>query len=150
MKHGDTIRAAMRSCSNCALSKRGLHALTVCVLLAAAVVANGQGMPMPDTMKPAAKSASSMDMRKSMSGMMKDMQGMTISGDPDRDFATLMRMHHQGALDMAQAELDSGKDPQLKSMAKKIIASQQKEIKEFDQWLAKHGTAPAKPPANSK
>jgi len=150
MKHGDTIRAAMRSCSNCALSKRGLHALTVCVLLAAAVVANGQGMPMPDTMKPAAKSASSMDMRKSMSGMMKDMQGTTMSGDPDRDFATLMRMHHQGALDMAQAELDSGKDPQLRSMAKKIIASQQKEITEFDQWLAKHGTAPAKPPANSK
>ena len=120
------------------------------VLLAAAVVANGQGMPMPDTMKPAAKSASSMDMSKSMSGMMEDMQGMTMSGDTDRDFATLMRMHHQGALDMAQAELDSGTDPQLKSMAKKIIASQQKEIKEFDQWLAKHGTAPGKPPANPK
>ena len=120
------------------------------VLLAAAVVANGQGMPMPDTMKPAAKSASSIDMSKSMSGMMEDMQGMTMSGDTDRDFATLMRMHHQGALDMAQAELDSGTDPQLKSMAKKIIASQQKEIKEFDQWLAKHGTAPGKPPANPK
>src|SRR5438105_8610867 len=106
MKHGDTNGAGMRSCSNCALSKRGLHASTVCVLLAAAVVANGQGMPMPDTMKPAAKSASSMDMSKSMSAMTKDMQGMTMSGDADRDFATLMRIHHQGALDMAQVELD--------------------------------------------
>jgi uncharacterized protein (DUF305 family) len=135
--------------SSRALILHRLQALTGCALLAAAVLANGQGMAMPDNTKPSAKSASTMDMGKSMSAMMKDMQGMTMTGDTDRDFATMMRMHHQGALDMAQAELDSGKDPQLKSMAKKIIASQQKEIKEFDQWLAKHGTA-AFPTANPK
>jgi uncharacterized protein (DUF305 family) len=70
--------------------------------------------------------------------MMKSMESMKTTGDPDRDFAMMMKMHHQGAIDMAQMELKSGKDASLKAMAKKIIAAQQKEIKEFDQWLAKH------------
>lgn len=37
-----------------------------------------------------------------------------------------------------QVELKDGKDEKLRKMAKKIIESQQKEIKEFDQWLGKH------------
>lgn len=58
-------------------------------------------------------------------------------GDTDRDFAMMMKMHHQAAMDMAQMELKSGKDPKMKEMANQIIAAQQKEIREFDSWLAK-------------
>ena len=77
-------------------------------------------------------------MHGSMMGMMKSMDFMKTTGDPDHDFAMMMKMHHQGAIDMAQMELKSGKDASMRAMAKKIIEAQQKEIKQFDQWLAKH------------
>ena len=81
--------------------------------------------------------ASAGDMHGSMMGMTKNMNSMKMSGDTDRDFATMMKMHHQGAIDMAQMELQSGKDAKMRAMAKRIIKAQQKEIKEFDQWLGK-------------
>lgn len=77
------------------------------------------------------------DMRGSMMGMTKNMESMKMTGDTDRDFATMMKMHHQGAIDMAQMEVQSGKDAKMRAMAKRIIKAQQKEIKEFDQWLGK-------------
>ena len=82
--------------------------------------------------------ASGGDMQGHMKGMMKSMESMKMSGDTDKDFATMMKMHHQGAIDMAEMELKSGKDAKMRSMAKQIIKDQQKEIKEFDKWLAKH------------
>ena len=51
----------------------------------------------------------------------------------------MMRIHHQGAIDMANAELSGGKDPQMKKMAKAIITAQKKEIAQFDAFLSKHG-----------
>ena len=92
---------------------------------------------MPDKMQSSDKSSPSMAMKQSMSGMMKGMQEMPMSGDTDRDFAAMMKIHHQGAIDMAQAELASGKDPQLRKMAQSIISAQKKEIKEFDDWMKK-------------
>ena len=85
-----------------------------------------------------AMSMASMDMHKSMEGMKEIMGAMKMTGNTDYDFAVMMRMHHQGALDMAEAELKHGKDPTMRSMAKTIIAAQKKEIKQFDQWLDKH------------
>lgn len=82
--------------------------------------------------------AGSSDMRGSMMDMMKNMESMKMTGDTDQDFAAMMKMHHQGAIDMAQQELKNGKDAKLKTMAKRIIAAQQKEMKEFDQWLNQH------------
>jgi uncharacterized protein (DUF305 family) len=69
---------------------------------------------------------------------MQQMQSMQSTGEADRDFATMMRMHHQGAIDMAKAQLQNGKSPALKAMARKIIRDQQKEIALFDRWLAAH------------
>ena len=100
--------------------------------------------------KGGAKSMDSMDMHKSMMKGMKDMGSMKSTGDTDRDFAMMMKMHHQSALDMANVELQQGKDAKLRSMAKNIISSQKKEIKEFDQWLAKHKQAIAEPMAKPK
>lgn len=62
-------------------------------------------------------------MDKMMAGMMAP-----PSGDVDRDFVTMMRPHHQGAIDMAVAELKYGKNEQLRRIAQEIIVDQQQEI----------------------
>lgn len=62
-----------------------------------------------------------------MSKMMIDM-GVTLSGDIDRDFVAMMVPHHQGAIDMAQAELRYGRNERLRRMAQEIIVTQQAEI----------------------
>ncbi len=71
-----------------------------------------------------------------MTGM-DSMQKMPMSGDTDKDFAMMMKIHHQQAVDMAKMELTHGRSPAMKAMAKQIIAAQKKEIAQFDQWLAK-------------
>ncbi len=68
---------------------------------------------------------------------MDGMQKMTMSGDTDKDFAMMMKMHHQQALNMAEMELAHGKSPEMKTMAKQIIVAQKKEIAQFDKWLAR-------------
>lgn len=77
-------------------------------------------------------------MKQSMMGGMDAMHKMPMSGDTDKDFAMMMKVHHQGAIDMAQMELAHGKSPEMKAMAKSIIAAQKKEMAQFDRWLAKH------------
>ena len=62
-----------------------------------------------------------------MSKMMVDM-GITPSGDIDRDFVAMMVPHHQGAIEMAQAELRYGRNERLRRMAQEIIVTQQQEI----------------------
>ena len=71
-------------------------------------------------------------MHKAMMASMAEMQSMKTSGDTDRDYAKMMRMHHQQAIEMANAQLQHGKSPELKAMAKKIVAEQKKEIAQFD------------------
>jgi uncharacterized protein (DUF305 family) len=63
---------------------------------------------------------------------------MRMTGDTDYDFAMMMRMHHDQGLKMAQNEIDNGKDAALRKLAKKIVATQKKEIAEFDRWMAEH------------
>ena len=62
--------------------------------------------------------------------MKKMMADMTIkpSGDVDRDFVEMMVPHHQGAVDMAKAELKYGHNEQLRRLAQEIVANQQREI----------------------
>ena len=76
-------------------------------------------------------------MMHSMQDGMKKMDAMKMTGDVDKDFAMMMKIHHQQALDMAQIEITQGKSPEMKEMAKKIISAQKKEIAEFESWLSK-------------
>ncbi len=80
-----------------------------------------------------------MDMKAMMKDMNDKMSSMPMSGDQDVDFAMMMRIHHQGAIDMAQAELKGGKDPQMRKMATNVIKAQKREIAQLDKFLAKHG-----------
>lgn len=77
----------------------------------------------------------SMQMMKSMDDMMKQMNSMQMTYDYDYDFATMMRMHHQGAIDMAQEEIASGKDEKIKAMAHQIIADQKAEQEKLKTFL---------------
>jgi len=62
-----------------------------------------------------------------MDRMMANMH-VTPTGNVDRDFVSMMIPHHQGAIDMAVAELQYGTDPRLKRIAQGIIVEQQQEI----------------------
>jgi Domain of unknown function (DUF305) len=62
-----------------------------------------------------------------MTKMMIDM-GIRPSGDVDNDFVAMMTPHHQGAIDMALAELRYGRNERLRRMAQEIIITQQQEI----------------------
>ena len=77
------------------------------------------------------------DMKAHMMKSMQGMQSMTMTGNTDKDFAAMMRMHHQCAVEMAQMQLAHGKNAEMNAMAKKIVASQKKEIAQFDTWIAK-------------
>jgi uncharacterized protein (DUF305 family) len=63
-------------------------------------------------------------------------QGMQAA-DIDVAFICGMIPHHQGAIDMAKAELQYGDDPWAKELAQKIIAAQEEEIAQMRDWLAK-------------
>jgi hypothetical protein len=62
--------------------------------------------------------------------MNKMMADMTIkpTGDIDRDFVAMMVPHHQGAVDMAKAELKYGHNEQLRRLAQEIVVTQGQEI----------------------
>jgi uncharacterized protein (DUF305 family) len=74
-------------------------------------------------------------MHDSMNEMMQQMQSMKPTGDPDYDFAMMMKHHHQGAIDMAKAEVAGGTDEQLKQMARQMIEEQQRENDVFDRYM---------------
>ena len=95
-----------------------------------------------DTNKPMTMDkGAGMDMKPMMMDMQNKMSAMKSSGNVDVDFAKMMRLHHQSAITMAEAELKNGKDVQMRKMAKDIIYAQKKEIAAFDKFLAEHGDA---------
>ena len=67
------------------------------------------------------------EMDTAMSRMMAQMH-VEPTGDVDRDFVRMMVPHHQGAIEMAVAQLKYGKDPVLKRIAQEIIIEQRQEI----------------------
>jgi hypothetical protein len=62
-----------------------------------------------------------------MSKMMTDM-AVKPSGNVDADFTAMMIPHHQGAVDMAEAELRYGHNRKLRRIASNIIAGQRQQI----------------------
>ena len=60
--------------------------------------------------------------------MFAPMKNRKMTGDTDRDFASMMIEHHQQAVEMSQIEVKHGKSAQLKAMAKKMIVAQSNEI----------------------
>jgi uncharacterized protein (DUF305 family) len=101
-------------------------ALRALVLLAAATsLAGGPETPfMADNKTAMVKMMAAMDVRP--------------SGDVDADFVAMMVPHHQGAIDMAQAELRYGRNEQLRRLAQEIIVTQQEEIAAMRVAIGQH------------
>src|SRR6201996_4750645 len=84
--------------------------------------------------------------------MNKMMADMTIkpTGDVDRDFVAMMVPHHQGAIDMAQAELRFGHSSGLHAIAQEIVVDEMQEIAlmrlALDQPLPPSIASPTAPP----
>jgi uncharacterized protein (DUF305 family) len=87
---------------------------------------------MPEGMNDAQKA-----MGAGMAKMKADMAVGMMAEDADIAFVCSMIPHHQGAIDMARAELEHGDDPWAKEMAEKVIAAQEQEIKDMTAWLEK-------------
>lgn len=68
------------------------------------------------------------DMMKAMHSSMNGMDDMKMTGNFDCDFASMMIIHHQGAIDMSEVQLQNGTDADIKAMAQNIIKSQKVEI----------------------
>jgi uncharacterized protein (DUF305 family) len=69
-------------------------------------------------------------LEENAAAMSRMMDGMAVkpTGDVDTDFAAVMIPHHQGAIDMAVAELRHGHNEKLRRIAQEIIVDQQQEI----------------------
>lgn len=79
----------------------------------------GQMMPMKDDQ---------------MKGMMMSIDLGAADSEFDLRFINAMIPHHQGAVVMAQDALNKSKRPEIQKLAKDIIASQQAEIAQMEQW----------------
>lgn len=54
----------------------------------------------------------------------------------DQQFLTMMKEHHEGAVEMAETELEDGEYPPALELAQQIIDAQEAEIEEMDQLLS--------------
>ncbi|MDQ2794403.1 MAG: DUF305 domain-containing protein [Bacteroidota bacterium] len=75
-------------------------------------------------------------LKTSMTHMMDNMPKPVA--DADMNFNMMMTVHHQSAMDMAEAELAHGKDTKLKDLAQQMVNAQKKEIEQFKAWHAQH------------
>ena len=106
-------------------------ALTLMLVASIAGIALAQSHHHDDANSGRTNSADStfaLQMMQAMDRMDSGMRAAKPTEDPDRDFATMMIPHHQGAIDMAKAELIYGRDPVLRRLAEGIIVEQQQEI----------------------
>lgn len=91
---------------------------------------------------PGKPSPSAFDMHQLMLNGAHEAMGMKPSADLDRDFAMMLRHQHKISVRLAEHEMQHGKDPALRELARKVAETQKKEMQELDAWLK--GRAAAK------
>jgi uncharacterized protein (DUF305 family) len=111
-------------------------AIVMALVTSPALAQTAMTMAAPD----AGASPSTRGFKAADDKMMKDMGG-PMTGNADQDFVAGMVPHHRGAVDMARVELQYGKDPAMRRLARAIIAAQQKEIAQMQAWQKKHPKA---------
>jgi uncharacterized protein (DUF305 family) len=119
--------AAMRAASG---EKLTPTEATLAASFAGAAAGQGFSSPGPaDNVPPSLKTERPF-LAQNDAAMTKMMNDMTIkpTGNIDRDFVAMMVPHHQGAIDMAQAELRYGREAQLRRIAQEIVVDQIQQI----------------------
>ena len=77
-----------------------------------------------------------------MHQMMNNMHQLPMTGNVDKDFALMMKSHHQGAVDMSQYEASHGTDESLQKLAATMAEAQKKEIEQMEVRIAALNKAP--------
>ena len=114
------------------------HTIVVGLIALVIGVAGGYaltGSEAPSHAMPDGSSMSGMNhgMQGEMDAMMSALEGKTAD-EFDKTFLSEMIMHHQGAVEMAEAALKSAKHEEIKTMANTIISAQTIEIKQMQDW----------------
>ena len=90
---------------------------------------------------PSTEHGASMDMGDGDMGMMSNAEMSDLRADQGSEFDTMflemMVRHHEGAVAMAENELNDGKFVQAKALAQTIIDAQESEITQMNQLLAR-------------
>lgn len=73
-------------------------------------------------------------LRSATEGTMEQLQQEELNGDPDHDFAHILILHHQDAIEMANVELQHGQNQQVKEIAQKIVDNNKQQIAELQTW----------------
>lgn len=81
------------------------------------------------------------DLMASMDVTNKQMMDGMMVEDIDVAFVCGMIPHHQGAINMAKAELEHGDNQWAREMAQKVIDAQEAEIAEMVEWLEGEGAS---------
>lgn len=68
-------------------------------------------------------------------GMNDDPAELRTAQPFDESFLQMMVPHHEGAIELARAELVKGQDPELKALAQQIIDAQEREISEMEEHV---------------
>lgn len=88
-----------------------------------------------DSLMSAKKMQMDHSMMQSMGMTMGKMKVIKMTGDFDLDFASMMIMHHQAAIDMSEVEIAKGTDEHIKTMARNIITAQKEEIVQLNGFI---------------
>src|ERR1700739_2217152 len=104
----------------------GLRLLIAFVMPPLAIAQEAHAPAQPSALS-AEESAFLKENDAAMTKMMNDMAAKP-TGDIDRDFVAMMTPHHQGAIDMSEAELRYGHNEQLRRIAQNIVVGELQEI----------------------
>jgi uncharacterized protein (DUF305 family) len=91
----------------------------------------------------AANAQSGNAIKEIMDKMMQGMHSISPTDNNDIDFARMMVMHHQGAVEMSKTAIEKGTDSLLKAFAQTVITDQNKEIKFMEEFIAKSPKTPS-------
>lgn len=117
----------------------GIVLLLIGVAMGYFIANSNQKMPsggehqMPDgtMMKNEATETGMSDAMHAMTGSLEGKTGDAF----DKTFIEEMIIHHEGAVDMAEAALKNAKHAEIKKLAGEIIAAQTQEINQMKSWL---------------
>ena len=78
------------------------------------------------------------DLMHALGGTMAKMNQLEMSGTFDLDFANMMILHHQAAIDMSKIEIAQGRDEQIIEMAQSIQTLQTAQIEQMEAFVANY------------